>query len=660
MICPKCDTSNKDYLLVCEKCGELLPYTGYRPGQAEQIRQGARARDLVVQEMLAGEREDPVVPPKDRVDLRQGRGGASQPRQGRSEPPRHEPDAAGQPAPQETAQARVYGEAPEEDLERIHRDSVKKKVYGEPRKVDVAREVRMPHRHRADRYKNKKPVNWVHVGLAGVTVVLLAVVGVMLYMANTPGGQRMMARMGREANSTALWEVGEEKYDTGDVENAIAMFRRAMEQDGEDNVNVPGVVTMATAYESLGMVDEAEALYRYLYTEVVPSAAEPYTNTIRIMLSQGRDAEAAELMRTAYQNTGSTMFYTQRRELLPQPPEVNVTAGTYDHARELMIRSPEGYDVYYTLSEDAVLPQDGVLFTNPIYMDEGFWRVRAVAVNDELISNELSAVYRIVMPSPGTPECNLAPNTYSKRIPVKLRKNPDNEKDDDIIIYYTIDGSMPNEDSPIYDGEAIQMPAGNVTLQAIAVNKYGKASNTFSRLFKFDTRPLPLKAYTTEDTCNGVELYNTTLEQFQAKYGMETSQEIVTLANYDEPGVQCHYRWGYAAFVRERGISRLVELYLTDSTLKGPRGTETGMTETAVIGKFRDMGQVASPSGNRGLYTINNSSGNIIGTGKFYLSLNGQRLVRYETVTADSHGWRLDYLLTDGGVVKAIDMVYLP
>lgn len=659
MICPKCNTSNRDYLVVCEGCGELLPYTGYRADEAEKIRQGLQAQRLVAEEMLAGEVEDPVEPPKAREDIRQGRDSAEQTRQGRSEPPRHETGPAADAAAPED-EPRIYGDDPEEDNEIVHRDGKQRDVYGEPHVARAVEAVRKPTRRRADRYKNKRPINWVRVGLAGVVAVLLAVIGVMLYMTNTPGGQRIMARMGREANSAALWEVGTEKYDTGDVMGAIDMFRRAMEQDGEDNVNVPGVVTMATAYESLGQVDEAEALYRYLYTDVVPSAAEPYTNAIRIMLSQERDAEAAELMRTAYQNTGSTMFYTQRRELLPLPPEVNVTAGTYDHARDLMIRSPEGYDVYYTLSEEAVLPEDGVLFTKPIYMDEGFWRVRAVVVNGELISDELSAVYRIVMPSPGTPECNLAPNTYSKRIPVKLRKNPDNEKDDDILIYYTIDGSMPNEDSPIYNGEAIEMPAGNVTLQAVAVNKYGKASNTFSRLFKFDTKPLPLKAYSTEDTCNGVELHTTTLEQFQAKFGMETSQQIVTLANYDEPGVRCFYSWGFAAFIRERGISRLVELYLTDASLKGPRGTETGMTETAVIGKFRDMGQVASPSGNRGLYTINNSSGNIIGTGKFYKSLDGQRLIRYETVTADSHGWRLDYLLTDGGMVKAIDMVYLP
>ena len=62
----------------------------------------------------------------------------------------------------------------------------------------------------------------------------------------------------------------------------------------------------------------------------------------------------------------------------------------------------------------------------------------------------------------------------------------------DITIYYTIDGSIPDEDSPVWDGEtAIQLPGGYVTLRATAVNGYGKASNTLEVLYKIEQKPWP-------------------------------------------------------------------------------------------------------------------------------------------------------------------------
>lgn len=642
MLCPYCQALAKEDAIVCPNCGQILPKPIEMTSGVQAIRQGRRAR------MAAAGLDQPKEPEK--ISPEQERQGVSR--------PASEPQAAAPAYGEAQKKEEVYF-AEETEEERIERDSRTKAVYGDMESRPVRPEMQKPIRRKNQHPVTRHMINWTHVAIAGAILAVVLMVGVYIYLTRTAGGQRVMARLGRDASSAALWEVGEEKMNVGDIDGAIGMFLQAKEKDGEDNVNVSGVLMLGSAYEALGMMDEAEALYTMLYTDVVPSAPDAYTNTIHIMISEGRDAEAAALMQLAYTMTGSSSFYVQRREMLPAAPEVNITAGTYDTAKTLTLTSLDGVDVYYTFNEDAVLPTDGVLYTEPIYMDEGMWHLRAVAVNGELISDELKGNYRIVMPSPGTPECNLAPNTYQKRRSVKLRKNADNEKDDDIIIYYTIDGSLPDEDSPIYQGTAIQMPAGVVTLQAVAVNKYGKASNTFSRTFKFDVKPLPLKAYSVEDTANGIVLYTTTLEEFQAKYGTEQSAEPIELYGYSEPGVRYNYSWGYAAFIRERGVLHLIELYFTDA-LKGPRATEIGSSADAVIGKFRDMGQVASPSGNRGLYTTNNSSGNVIGFGKYYADLDGERLIRYTTTTPDSHLWRLDYILSKDNIVKAMHMVFTP
>ncbi|MGN0779344.1 MAG: hypothetical protein ACI4MJ_09375, partial [Aristaeellaceae bacterium] len=86
----------------------------------------------------------------------------------------------------------------------------------------------------------------------------------------------------------------------------------------------------------------------------------------------------------------------------------------------------------------------------------------------------------------------------------------------------------------------------------------------------------------------------------------------------------------------------------------GPRSTAIGDTEDYVVSRFRDMGQVESPSGNRGLYENNN------GKGKIYKQEDGTKIIRYQAFTADSHTWQLDYILNTNGTVTAIDMLYIP
>ena len=259
------------------------------------------------------------------------------------------------------------------------------------------------------------------------------------------------------------------------------------------------------------------------------------------------------------------------------------------------------------------------------------------------------------MPSPQIPGYSLAPGTYEKRQRIWLRPGKENEKDTDITIYYTIDGSEPDADSPVYTGEPFYLPGGNVTLKAVAVNGYGKASNTLNVGYKITGVTAPKKSYTVEDTANGLKLYSTTREQFQQAYGESSQVEEVWLSGFDEACQKHIYPWGYATMTRIKTGWVLAELYFTTSQFSGPRQTGIGSTESDVVGKFRDMGQVESPSGNRGLYQMDNG-----GRGKIYKQEDGTKIIRYQARTADSHTWQLDYILNASGVVVAIDMLYVP
>ena len=382
-----------------------------------------------------------------------------------------------------------------------------------------------------------------------------------------------MARMGREASSAALWQVGEERMNNGDLSGAIDYFVKANEQDGKENANVSGLLMLGNAYEANGELDKAEEVYAYLYTDIVPSASDAYRNQVRIYLAQGREKEAAELLAVAYKATGVTSFNTQRTSILPPTPGASVTAGYYTAKQTITFAVAEDYDVYYTFNDLNQLPEEGTLYTGPIELGEGDWSLRAVSVNGDLVSDVMKGSYQIYMPTPLQPAVSLAPGPYEKRISITLRpgtltkdqleKNPGyaatltDEVAQTITIYYTIDGSTPDEDSPLYTtGEKIQMPGGNVTLKAISVNGYGKSSTIKEVGYKFNKKPWMKTMMTVDDTLGDWKLGTTTKEVFTQKCGDGSATETVYNYTIGMDMEKVTYDWGYACFARLRTANR--------------------------------------------------------------------------------------------------------
>lgn len=645
MLCPKCGFYTEKEEAVCPECGTVLRDAELSAsGGARAIRQGRRAREAVRQ---AGSRK--AETPEREMAGRSARGAARR-RAGHTATP--------VPTVAETREQAFYPETGSgEDEEPAPFDRGYRPVYTEEaaaaRKYAPLQDAPpRPRGHRVD------GVNWMKMGFILAVAVVVVLGSGWVFLTRTDAGQRMMARMGRDANSTALWAVGDEQMNEGNIDGAIASFEKAKKQDeAESIVDVDGLLLLGSAYEAAGRVEDAAALYEEIYTQT-PSRPEAYASHIRILRASDREgdlARAGELMKIAYDKTGDYSFATQRSDLLPAPPEVDLTAGYYETKKYIAITSYEGFDVYYTFDDNAELPGDGILFTQRVFLDEGIHNLRAVAVNGELVSDELRGTYKIIMPSPMTPQSTLAPNTYKTRQRVRLKPGKDNINDADIVIYYTIDGSPPDADSPIFNGEAIILPTGWVTLQAVAVNRYGKLSNSLEVKYKIDVKPYPLSAWQSDETISGLILNQTGMVAFQEAFGEGSGYETLTLEGFESECRQYNYPWGYAIMNRTRAGWVLVELYLTDSSaFKLPRGTAIGDTESFVTGKFRDMGQVESASGNRGLYGTDD------GTGKIWLQEDGTRIIRYQTASSDSRTQQLEYRVNRAGSVYAVDWKYIP
>ena len=642
MLCPRCGFYADREDTVCPECGEILNISpAVAPQGAESIRQGKRAREAI------------------RTAARQSAEARKRRRSGASHatvemPAIRDDRVREEPETYTVSEEEAYRDGGEDDGNTVF-ERRRRSVYDEDAAMEeqaLAYSARIEQRGS----QRMRMVNWIRIGIVCFIALVLLIGGGWLFLNNTESGQKILARLGRDASSSALWAVGEEQMNRGEIDTAIATFEKAKKLDeSQGMVDVDGLLMLASAYEAAGFPDKAAALYEKIYTDT-PSRTEAYVNHIRILRNSGRDAEAGELMKKAYEQTGETTFLTQRRDLLPAPPEVDLTAAFYESKKYIAITSYQGYDVYYTFDDKAVLPAGGTLYTERVFLDEGIHNLRAVAVNGDLVSDELRGTYKIIMPSPQTPQCNLAPGPYKTRQRVRLKPGKDNLNDDDIVIYYTVDGSNPDADSPIYSGEPVLLPSGHVvTIKAVAVNKYNKVSNMLEVKYKIEAKPYPLTAWDQTETIAGLELNKTTMLDFQTAYGEGKQVETEQTDEFETECRKYEYPWGYVVMNLNKKNWVVVRLHFTDSTtFKAPRGTGVGDTLDYVVGRFKDLGQLESASGNRGLYALDNGS-----DGKIWLQEDKSRIIRYR-IRSEGHWYQLEYHVNQGGTVAEVDYRYIP
>ncbi len=660
MICKKCGSYVPDDAYTCERCGTFQDADSIRGGSRydiRSIRQGrSSAREAVVTAKSGG-----TI--KEYSDF---------------EP--YAPDISHQGASMGRRAANTYAavKSPESG----------KKTYVETKKQTSG----LKHNHR----RNYGKTNWALIGLILCILALAAGVGYYLYMSQSDEGHRITARKlvleatpaqfelavtkdpllleeqedllrewkGIPANS--YWEVAEEYLDNGDLFTALTAFQMA---DILDPGNYDGLLLKATTHEMLGDFATAETIYLDLCQNVSQIRTEAYTALIRIYQDQGRRPEAAEMMRIAHTNTGRENFRLLRDDYIPVMPEVNLSAGRYEIPKlkeDILITSPQGYDVYYTTDEKAVLPDEGTLTTDGVILpEEGNIRIRAVAVSGDLVSDPLSVSYTFFYPTPPAPKSSLAPNTYDKLYSIHLRpgkvegftKKQQKEMEDNLIYHYTIDGSTPTTNSPIYDGTPIQLPPGKVTLKAICVNQYGKESSILEVGYKFNVSPGLKTMYGMQkdgtisfenDTFGGFELNKTTQYEFENAFGKAKTVTDVTYMHYQGAAKRLDYNWGHAVFIQVGNLWQLARVEMTSGITSMPRGVGLGASLSEVTDAFKDFGQAPSVDGTRGLYF---SYPNV---GQYLKDEKGQEYVHYTAFTLDSKMWVLQYWLEDGRVKKIV------
>ena len=497
-------------------------------------------------------------------------------------------------------------------------------------------------------------VNWTLVFTILAVMLLLALAGGFLFLKFTDQGQLIMARMGREANSLAMWNYGQELLDQGYVDRSIRTFEQAYEMEPDREDIYARLQQLASAYEAGDQLAAAERTYRTLI-DLEPENSTAYLAIVRLMQNQNRQLELSSFLRMAYEETGEVTFRRQREDMLPSTPTASIDAGTLLRERDVELLSAEDYEIYYILNGEEELPENGTLYTEPIHLYEGTHILRAVAVSNDLISDELSIKYTITLPKPSAPVTTLQPGEYEKQREVGLRyvesdeeKLSTDEKQKQITIYYTIDGQTPNSNSPIYQpGEPFLLPLGRCTVKAVAVNGYGKVSNVMERTFKV-TKGRFEGYFSNEDEFSEFTILKTTRDDFVKKFGEPVAEQEISESFMKGICVKLTYAWGEARFTMMTNGYTLYSVDTTLSSVTGPRKTKIGMSETDVTVKFRDMGQVHDQNGDRSIYWDKNAGV----SGKLYHLDDTHDRIDYSYTRKDKGIVTLSYYLENSKVTR--------
>lgn len=153
--------------------------------------------------------------------------------------------------------------------------------------------------------------------------------------------------------------------------------------------------------------------------------------------------------------------YTRARTLLA---DIYIQNGKYSEAETLLSRSielsPRNVDSY--LEYIKVLALQGKFDYVFSFIDNISSSYMLMKVQEKL---------------PSVPSVSPSPGNYDSEIKIEI------STDESCKVYYTTDGSVPNFESNVYDGNPIVLSKNSMTLRAVSVNENGYISNEFNSVF---------------------------------------------------------------------------------------------------------------------------------------------------------------------------------
>lgn len=299
-----------------------------------------------------------------------------------------------------------------------------------------------------------------------VTVFVIAVVGFGIYIYRY---NSLDYQLGRAAQCLA-----DKQY-----EDAIEYYERALLLD---DTNVAAKFMLADVYYVVERKADAvnlllEIAYSGEYTEVITAEdlVKAYTKIINIYKEQDNYEAIRDLLKDCNNQDVFTMF----QEFSAKEPGFSYESGSYETVIPLKLTATTTGTIHYT-TDGSIPTEESDIYTTPIFLETGDYTISAVFINSYGISSEVvTKSYHVEVLQPVAPEISVDSGEFNYPTLIET------EVPEGYAVYYTTDGTDPDENSIKYTGP-IPMPLGTSTFRFITYDENDLKSDVVIKNFKLE------------------------------------------------------------------------------------------------------------------------------------------------------------------------------
>lgn len=372
--------------------------------------------------------------------------------------------------------------------------------------------------------KKKAIILWTIILLLAALTAGLSVAGVRMSLYHSPEYQTERAR---------------QSVQEGEFDRAVSYYDRALELEPEN-------ISLKFELADLYLLKNNKVEYEYLLRDIVKSEnadSEQIESAYGKLITIYRDRGDYQTINDLLIASNNENIMTAYQSYLALRPEFSIAEGYYTSIQPLKLTALSSGKIYYTL--DGSEPgTESNQYTAPIILENGDYFVSAVFVNDNGVSSEVvTKEYHIEVEELPIPEVTAVSGVYY--FPINIGINGDRTN-----IYYTMDGTVPTENSTRYVS-SIPMPLGKSTFQFIRIAD-GRSS------------PVVEKSY---QLVLNTELTFTDAEAVLTKHAMDIGKIRDEAGHFDDTAARYVYQYQYVT-----NINKVDDFYVIAEILVDAEG----------------------------------------------------------------------------------------
>jgi len=274
-----------------------------------------------------------------------------------------------------------------------------------------------------------------------------------------------------------LIEQAEESSRNKDYESSIDFYEKAIEKD-PDNIKIKYAVS--DCYLNDGQTDNAVFILKEIAKENPENAQDAYEKVFNIYYENKDWYGINELLLTCDNEETVAKF----NEYLCKKPEFSHKAGEYDDTVNLELEGAVNGYIYYTL-DGSDPTENSLLYTEPIYLESGEYKVKAIFVSEYGVVSEIAENdYVIDVKIPLAPMVSIEGGSYN--VPILIRVDSDVDCKTYYVCYRANVREEDRVDPDMYATEyeyPLVMPMGPSEFRFISYNEEGVASTVITRKY---------------------------------------------------------------------------------------------------------------------------------------------------------------------------------